>query len=352
MKVVGAADEALGKLPPIVQCSVWVMSGLLCLELLLRVALVSPSAQVFDPTYGSRTLPHARIIQSDEGYTRAITNSDGYLDDEATPTASGRRVLLVGDSYSEAKQVAPSAAFHRIAEQYGADIEIINTARGGWYQPHYLHWLGENASKYHPDLILIQVNDGDLLQFSTGENFRWTRDEHSAWAMRVPHPIQPTGSSYRLRQWMMHHSSLFTFAYRRAKILLTQEEQRLKHKFVGVPEPSSSDSSDAVEWMRSLHAEFLRLGVPIVYLYIPQISYDKTPAEPKYPDSWRMYQEFASDTEVDLLDATEVLLNSFAESGQPGHGFHNSVMGGGHMNARGHLAVGRFLATALRERLP
>jgi hypothetical protein len=52
---------------------------------------------------------------------------------------------------------------------------------------------------------------------------------------------------------------------------------------------------------------------------------------------------------VTLVDPIDRFKAEFARTGQPLHGFSNSVLGSGHINAAGHRMLGEELARAVAE---
>ena len=71
------------------------------------------------------------------------------------------RILVLGDSFTEAIQVALEDTFGqqlaRILNESGCRVEVINAGVGGWGNDQELLWLKNEGYKYHPDLIILQV---------------------------------------------------------------------------------------------------------------------------------------------------------------------------------------------------
>ena len=88
--------------------------------------------------------------------------------------------------------------------------------------------------------------------------------------------------------------------------------------------------------------------VPIVLLYIPQVSYLQTPCG-AVRQRQAFYHDFAARHHALLVDPCEAFCAEYARTRQPLHGFQNSIMGQGHMNAAGHRVVGGLLAKAIEE---
>jgi len=89
-------------------------------------------------------------------------NSRGFRDREHTPEKpdSTYRIVLIGDSVAEGRDVDPDSAFGRVLERSlnaqpgGYRYEIILLARIGYSTSQELVLLDTEAFRYHPDLIL------------------------------------------------------------------------------------------------------------------------------------------------------------------------------------------------------
>jgi lysophospholipase L1-like esterase len=101
--------------------------------------------------------------------------------------------------------------------------------------------------------------------------------------------------------------------------------------------------------MDALHRRIAARTPRLVYLYIPSVDYFGPRAEYGEPRVAAFYHAFAARNHVTLVDVFEPFCAEFARTGQPLHGFPNSVMGTGHLNAAGHRAAGERLARAIAE---
>lgn len=320
-----------------------VLLGLLTAELVLRAWVVSPSAFRPDARFGNALRPHTRVLQSDEGYGDYRTDSVGRLDRPWTRPRRAR-VLLLGDSYSAAQQVEYGERFSEIVEARLEGVEIVNSGRGGWYPPYYLAAARlERASLY--DAIIVQLNDGDLLELGRPDRIGFVRDEDGHLTLRErPFPTDAHGV-VRLTRVITRHSALATAVIRRTKLLVAEEKKRLGARFT--PPPASAGDlgeADACDRIEAVLAGVKEMGTPLAVLYIPQVDYARAGVPAQWPEHGELYREACARAGVTYLDATRLLQEAFEREGQPLHGFHNSTMGGGHLNERGHRVVGSALA--------
>jgi hypothetical protein len=90
----------------------------------------------------------------------------------------------------------------------------------------------------------------------------------------------------------------------------------------------------------------------VIVLYIPELRYSSHGCARTRPDLRALYATVSSEQNVPFVDPGEAFCAEFERTGQPLHGFQNSHLGTGHINARGHALVSDLLAQVIRTRLP
>lgn len=149
----------------VVPCAV-VLLTLAAVELALR--LVSPISHGVDRNmfFAPDPLTGYRIQPNSVGYFRdgiiARANSRGHRDDEVSLERRARvpRVLILGDSFTVGASVLQEHAYPHVLQQllreeYGTEVEVINTAVGGWDPFQYAQYFEHHGREFAPDLILI-----------------------------------------------------------------------------------------------------------------------------------------------------------------------------------------------------
>lgn len=349
-------------------------SGMLAAFLALALALVageaavgrwlqSPSAAVLDPRFGLIHRPHARVVQSLEGWSVARTNSHGFFDTELRPVRPPLRVLLLGDSYAEALQVRPEENFSRVAERLVPDAEVVNCGGSGRFPAHYAAQFRAFVERYRPDMVYVQVNDGDVNEMGDASRLARVRagsgaaDGAADGAPGTTAAAAPAALAGRLRD-ALRHSALAKFTMVRLSQLQEFESRRFRRKFSNGPIAEDINDTALPEHPRargvadSLFAAMKAEGVPIVIVYIPFVDYFSDPPAAAYPHRAAFWHALARRQGLELLDPTDAYLEEFRRSGQALHGFSNSKIGWGHLNARGHAVLGRLIAADLERRLP
>ncbi len=99
----------------------------------------------------------------------------------------------------------------------------------------------------------------------------------------------------------------------------------------------------------ALHRRVAAHAPRLIYVYIPSIDYFGPHVDYGDAQAAAFYHAFAARNHVTLVDPFDRFKAEFARTGRPLHGFSNSVMGGGHINAAGHRMLGEELARAIAE---
>jgi lysophospholipase L1-like esterase len=314
--------------------------------------LQTPSTAVFDPRFGLVQRPHSRFVQSLEGWTEARANSDGLFDTELRTPRPRTRVLLLGDSFSEAVQVRPEEGFARVVERLDPEVEVVNAGLSGRFPAHYAAYHRVYLDRYRPDLLLVQVNDGDVTEL--GDPAKLAQVGAETGPMHVP-PVSvasASGSVVDVLRSFFRRSALAKLIQIRLRQLAGFERRRFRAKFSGAP-PEADDSAlpaTSRSWAvaDSLFADLAASEVPMILLYIPHMNYVDAAPHEAYPSRRDFWRRFAARHRLPLVDPTDAFVREFRRSGLPLHGFPNTRFATGHINARGHAVIAAELAAALR----
>jgi lysophospholipase L1-like esterase len=322
----------------------------------LRLWLVSPSVSVPDASYGWVFQPNSRIVQSGEGWSDLRINSMGLLDDELRVPRARVRAVVLGDSYTEALQVARRDNFGSVAERRMPGLEVVSVGYSGRSPVEYADWLEEYGPRLAPDVVVVQLNDWDVDEMLLpAAAARLAAAERRGGAPLSPAPV-PERVTGRLLRQVLRRSALATVALRR--VLLIQTAQRASPlRFFRPGRTPVADAAAAAHGtdprlpalMDALHRRLAARARRLIYLYIPSIDYFGPRVGYGDPQVAAFYHAFAARNHVMLVDPYVAFRAEFACTGQPLHGFANSVLGSGHINRAGHRVIGEELARAIAE---
>ena len=264
---------------------------LLASELVVRRWIESPSTALGSRRYGFVQPPHVRIVHSSEGWSDSRTNAMGLFDDELQ-SHPAHRALLLGDSFAEALQVPRTRNFQSVAERLLPGWEIVNVGLSGRNPIQYADWLDEFGVQLEPDVVLVQINDGDI------DDLAFALAHPGSNGMMEAAGNENERGLKRLAHGVLQHSALATLVYRRIKALIGYERTRLAHRFTHLAAATAeSDRHPPVDprigpMMDALYRRMSAHGRPIVFVYIPAIEYFDGPCAPRYPERREFFREF------------------------------------------------------------
>jgi lysophospholipase L1-like esterase len=262
------------------------------------------------------------------------------------------RALLLGDSYAEALQVARRANFSSVAERRLPGLEVVNAGLSGRTPLDYPDWLREFGPRLEPDVVIVQVNEGDLVGLTRPANFaRLARPRPGG----APAPPPRESGPARLARRVLRSSALVTALWQRAKLVDVEWKLHPPRPFRAPARGRPARSVDVLAdpllpaMLDSLHRRLAADSPRLVYLYLPIVDYHGP--RPAYgdPRGAAVWHAFAARNHATLVDMFEPFAAEFERTGQPLHGFPNSVVGTGHINAAGHRVTGERLARAVAE---
>lgn len=156
------------------------LSGSVCFGLALGEGALRGLGQKFsgstytaDPLLGWSLRPGASAWETDEGVAWTKINQHGYRDRARTVNKPPNtyRVAVLGDSITEARQVAMQQTFTALAEEElnrhrcceGRAVEVLNFGIPGYGTAQELLLLRERVWQFSPDLLVLQFYSGNDL---------------------------------------------------------------------------------------------------------------------------------------------------------------------------------------------
>ena len=362
-------------------------------ELVLRVAGFSaPIWYLPDAQLGWKLRPGLAAWFTSEGRAFVRVNASGLRDrDHALDKPAGAyRIAVLGDSYSEARQVEAEQAFwallagllERCGFAPGKRIEILNFGVSGYGTAQEYLTLKTNAIRYRPDLVLLQFTNGNDVT-----------NNHYALEAKKTRPfyrLNPDGSLWRDDSFTSSahfavHSSRRNELLRRAAdysrvlqlvrsvqsgMLFRQAhadgagvEQGLEAVVLAAPrEPNWEEAwtiterliAKAADTAKRGGAQFLVVTVPYAIQVHPDAAVRKAleaklgVADLFYPDN--RVAGFAKRHGIQAVPLALEMQGLAEERKAYFHGFDNIGMGRGHWNAEGHRTAAELIARHLCAR--
>src|SRR5688572_22852166 len=351
------------------------------------------------PGKGSTYMPNAYYRHTKEGFSEGFINSHGFRDYERTHEKPPKtfRILVLGDSYVEALQIALADSFPALLEKKlnaassSTRFEVINLGQSGFgTAEEYMRYLNFGI-QYSPDLILVAFLTGNdfsdnskfLSQENRGLYFEFDKNgnlvlDHSFWDRYE----QSLTFGKRLFQKLKQESYVANFISERLYLFrlqlrdsefrrrfARQEQKRLTRDIDDFSALNIylSEISDHWKQAHAITAALLKKfrnsaeanGSRFVLVTLsnaeqvhPEIQRELRERHPnvsfdfEQPD--RVIEHIAKRENIDYLKLMPVFRGHHLRTGQYLHGFGGSK--GGHWNENGHRLAADRIFEFLREK--
>lgn len=296
------------------------------------------------------------------------TNAWGMRDGEHSlqkPEGSFR-ILLLGDSFMEALQVAyeeslPSLLGTALTERVGRTVEVVNAGTSGWGTDDEVAYLDRYGRRFHPDLVLVAMT----LHNDVSDNLAFEHHELRDGRI-VPRPPQEPGAFewafIRTRDFIATRSQLYAI-YRRFKASRRAHEAALLNDHVAALVQDRDDPRTELGWevtrqlleraQRIAEGEGAKLAVFTIPLFI-QVSPEHLEdflslqhLDPRRLDldrPQRVVAEWGAKRGVEVID----LLPEFRAASRRGRSLY--LVRDGHWNREGHALAAEGVARELVRR--
>jgi lysophospholipase L1-like esterase len=114
-----------------------------------------------------------RCLVRNEFIDSFTTNEDGLKDINISPRKKGKRILVIGDSFTEGVGAPPDSSYPRILATLikDSDTQVIDAGLGGSDIFFEYKLLQAIKAKYQPDMVVVTCNGSDILECITRSGF-------------------------------------------------------------------------------------------------------------------------------------------------------------------------------------
>ncbi len=373
---------------------VLVLGGLLVAVLLAEGALrlLGVSAPIWhrpDPELGWALRPGVSGEFRQEGHARVAVNADGRRDPgyPLAKPAGTYRIVVLGDSYSEAMQVEREQAYWALLPSRleacnfarGKAIEVLNFGVSGYGTAQQLLALQARAAAYRPDLVLLQFTNGNDVSdnslalddnktrpfFVAGGDGRLELDKsflQGAEFRRItswPHEtLRELSDSSRVLQLLRAAKRISLVTHAQADGV----EQGMEAVVLAPPRDERWEQAWRIteKLMLEIHRHAHRLGARFLVFTVPYAIQVHPEREVRqalqaklgvpdlfYPD--RRIEALAKRAGIDAVALAPRMQRLAEERKAFFHGFPESGLGRGHWNAEGHRTAADLIAERLCE---
>ena len=326
-------------------------------ELFTRMLLpqnVDSKMNIFkaDPIVGFTYQPNASTYEKGREYNALFQiNSLGLRDREYGPRKPGDfRVMLVGDSFSVSHGLPIEDSLSRQleralqsqAEKDGLDlnIEVINTAHGGYSPFNYWKSYDRWASVFSPDVVVVGISPDDY--DCSNEDSQYLIEDGETLALfkngQAPERFE-SSSIRRIRKWLAGNSEFYillrNFLYYNdlvGRINLWMgakagtENTQVQQFLVPQPEEIRDAWENSFSYLQKLKNDTAEDGVEMILIPIPlkmEIDQDElaytlsasglTPASIDINQPLQQISSFGKEKGIPVLDPRPALKNRHAE---------------------------------------
>lgn len=378
-----------------------VLFSMLLLEVGLRViGFEFPVTTARHPHRGYTNKPNAEWTQKAEGFAEIKTNSRGFRDDEWSKEKPSNtiRIAVLGDSFTEAAQVAKEERFTELLEMHlanqnafrGKKVEVMNFGTSGYGTTQQLMTWRHDVKPYAVDYVVLAFltgndirNNSEKLEGDPIRPYFLEQGEQLVLDESFRNESLPTGRLIGLKA--ASYSRVAQVAYAAFRGI------RAKHKMDALKQSSSAEAK-VVElglaepglstWVYSQpagddHQAAWRVTEKLVSQLNDEISAtgakfflvsltNAIQVHPKaasremfakllniddvvYPD--RRIEQHCHDHGIPVLSLVPGMQDYAQDHDEFLHGFENTTLGQGHWNAAGHHVASELIGSWLQQKL-
>lgn len=313
--------------------------------LLSQLILQKPTSRT-DPVLG-RIYGQGLYVQGKEGYGRTVLNELGLRSpsfNEAPLRSAGQRVLVLGDSFTQAMQVSDEATFtQRLHGLLGDKTQVINAGREGASPADYIALSDYNQKTFNPDVVVVQLNEGDFTKdlLSKNQTFYYEKNAQQYTLQENKSVV----SSNALATKFASLQGVLNFSVVRVAMERLEAMRKTDHA-------PTSTAPEADKWGDGSLEHFIVQELQRAYktpilLYIPEMDYFSADYAEAHPTEKYLYKA-AREAGVTFISLRPDFVRLFNQEHQTAHGFANTQPGMGHINPLGHEIAAERLARTLQ----
>lgn len=297
-----------------------------------------------------------RCVNSEEGYAICTFSKDGYRLPVPPPDASPR-ILVLGDSYCEAKQVSDNQTFAsqlqaELRPQF-ANVGVWNAGMSGAAPSRYIGMASYYRQVFKPAVTVVQINAGDFTtDMANKSGTFWLEPTKDGWEIHKRDTTEKRGSLKQLDRIpalkgiasQAMRASLF-----QQVIFKVGQEFGVIKKSSGQPKKENDLDDLYRKHAKWIVRELAKAYPSLVIVYLPTVDYYKEIDPPAAMES--ALKEECEIEGVPFANMRTAFVDEYKRTGMACNGFLNTAPGVGHLNALGHRKTAEQLAPLVAEAL-
>ena len=340
--------EIVGKIKKAVVILAYIAISVIIIELLLRVFNLGNVYNI-DPRSEIHIFkPGSKQVTIKEGFGVRNVNSFGTFDRESRQVSDSMRILLFGDSMTEAFQVYDDQVYDNIAEdilkENGLDVEIVNFGRSGYGTIDEFALYDGIKDKIAHEIVIIQFSSGDVIENQLSKN-------KIVGGELVLHNRGEKESRIRSTIWRLKERSLLiNMAAARLDVYRTLYDSWRSGKKIEKMDDEVGKALNDITYEQEIYLftilrEFKKCvensGAKLILIQL----IDQTTVNGSYETAKKICEEL----ELGYFSLVDSL--SDKEKEEVKVGFMNTKLGYGHLNKVGHKIFGNKLAELIEKEI-
>jgi len=337
-----------------VQALLAFLAALLIWEILLQLTTIRSTGYNNDPVLG-KIAKEGTYINGQEGYGWTRIYAEGAIGRPFPDASAGakppgeKRILFIGDSFTEANQVMTAVKFpfqvERKLKQDGPwRIESFNAGRSSASPAYYIHLADYYHQRIAPDYVVVQINEDDLKDLRNRQGNFYIDEAEGRYQTVFNDSFRSTNAIAARLDGLYHLLEFSTIRVASEKV------QKLLMDEPAKKEEARDAARDLAltEWTL---AELQRKYPKLVVLFLPTIDFSSDGDLDEQGYFERLVAQAARDHQIDLINMRGPFADLYRQQHKIPYGFANTQYGLGHMNAYGHDITSDLLVDYFREKL-
>jgi hypothetical protein len=296
---------------------------------------------VYDPELGYLHAP-GTMRRTGEAPPAVSTWTVGGLRRARLPDEARPRILVLGDSFTEAAMINDGEVYTDLLEVALPQFQFLNAGRTTLSMADYVAFAQTYERRFHPTWTIVQLNVDDLGAdaFDKSDRSSFSLSSNGELELHKVIPPHKHGPTY----WIRERSMLAYFIrlrYREYRLVASAAPPLFRGAIAAPTPPATRDYPIEELLDRTADSYEKRITFAIIAPYVPHAPDDVSAAERRMM-AHCMARGYS-------CVSTRVGYRRFSETGRAPFGFATSSFNEGHLNAAGHALLARVIAEELRR---
>lgn len=325
------------------------IAAILIWNIIISIFIYKNDGLSRDLDMGPRYKPNTVIVNGTEGYGNNKFDNLGFNNEYIDLNKHDKRIIVLGDSHTEATQVNRSQNFCSILQsKMKNNYEVLNLGISGNSVAEYIYYADKYLKIFNPDYVIIQVTGDDFFSDATNSSKRLYIKNDNVNSIEILENKDVVINKTKLFKDKYLNFPIITYMYNfkinqlKNSLLYPNQNNQTNEKVVADEESLNYEKNRIlVNWEINKLKELY--GSKLIILYLPstpniidnQVEYvNKNELKSK-----KLIEEYSVLEKIPSIDLNDEFINLYKQYGIFPRGFNNTTPGNGHLNQYGHEVV-------------